>query len=245
MASPLSKTNLTFVVRELDEVALAMSVTGTRRKKLVELGQMADEVIEALIGDRPEVTKLRAELEKLSRGVKMAGTKAKQSAQAVRAMRDGVKKVQKLVNRGLGDADVRLKVGGFEVDNVWGHTATEVRATKSTLIKATKILHKAGLDDLVNGEVLLDPDRAGSDFSVYEVLGDLVVINVAGGDQLRSLLMALGRRAWVKVPSEKMEPWGGLWAADRFAETFADALTKKVDAKVAALLKTTISATTP
>jgi hypothetical protein len=231
--------NLAFVHNEMDEVAIAMSVAGTKRPKLTELSRMAQEVAEALVGDRPEVQKVRAELIKKIRAVKTASTKPRQSSAAVRKLAGGIKNVQKLIGRGVGGVDARVQLGDFELVNLWGYSTFELRPIKKVLRDAAQNLQRVGLGDLAYGEVILTP-RGGSKV-VYKTDDDTLEINPDAKLAPRDVLGALGRRFWgTRATDEDVETWGGLSGLERFQAAFGGFLVgTKLDRDTAARLRTT------
>jgi hypothetical protein len=245
VAKPLDPANFRFVLRELDQIGVAVSVVGTKRPMLLRLAGYAEGIRAALVGSRPEVRKARDELARLIQGVRSSSPKAKPASKAIRKLHKGVLDVQRIVSKGLGVASAVTEVGGFELDNAWGYTSFELRTALSAIKKADAILRRAGLESLVKGVVVvLDPEVAAGSYASYDRDIDLMAMD-PGQDQsgdTEAILRALGGRLWAtQFKPEDKEVWGGGRDPGRFSDAFSRKLAgESVDRDTAARLQVTV-----
>lgn len=237
------------IIKELDEVSVAVSLTGTGRVKIKQLLDMVRPILDGLVGDRPEVAKLRQRLRLAMHNLQRSGV----DQRAARKMRDllvVVRDVQKLIDQAkIGDAPAQALVGDFEVINVWGYSESEMRPLMGVLKTTTKLLASVGLS---RGTlpVMLDPREMGrgrgqmSQYAVYDPEDDLVVINPdarLSGD-LEAVLGAVATRVWfVDMKLNDYETWDGGGGIDGFRRGFARKLALgQADSDTDARLSTTV-----
>lgn len=230
MASPLSKTNLRYAIRELDEVAIAASFTGSGKRKLRELAEMGEEIGKALVGERPEVDEVRKRIFRRAHDVRVSGVKARSSARSIRALRDALKGAEKLVRNGLGDVPSRLDGPGKTTwVNVWGYTVREIQDAERTIDKAIQNLKSYGLANHVKGELVLDP-RDVKRFSSYLFIEDSFAIDPSrsGANAKADFYRSVASRIWLEVLGEKER---SVWGGKRSSSKFESALSRFVSGK--------------
>jgi hypothetical protein len=244
MASPLSRQALARVYKELDEVAVAVSVVGTRRQKLMDLARMAYPARDALVGSRPEVKKLRDDLTRAIHNVRRSQTRPARASKAIWKLAAQIKRVQKLVAKGLGDVPSSMSAGGLEVSNVWGYSEREAKPLLGRLDKALGRAKDLGLgSQVVYGEVILDPGKAGGRAVSYDPHKDQLVGDPSkGSNRDLDIAEALAARVWLASfgPEEHAE-WGGSPSDfDGFVRLFSDMLAgKKLDRGLATIMAAT------
>lgn len=240
----LSRTSLTRVARELDETAVAVSVMGTRRKKLKEMAALAEPIPDALVGTRPEVEKVRRELLRAIQNVKVSSEKARPASEKLRALAKAVRMTQDLVGKRLGDVDIGFEAGGFLVSNVWGYTNSEARTTMSALEKAARRLTKVGLGSVVGGDAALSPEDTGRKFVVYDKADDALLFDPSrsGSGDEKAILEALAERVWwQEFGPDEFEVFRATGGLERFREAFAALLVgDRVSPDATARLKVTV-----
>jgi len=244
MALPLSKQNLAKVFKELDEVAVAVMVVGTRRPKLMQLARIVLPVRDALVGTRPEVRKIRDDLTRAMHNTRRSPLRQRPASKAIKALAAEVKKVRKLVDGKLGDVPSSFKVSRLTAINTWGYSEREARPFLDRLDRALKKAKALGLDkQVVYGEVILDPDEAGSRALYYDPHGDRLIGNPSKATNRDSEIgEALAARVWLATfGSEEHTEFGGIRAGfDPFVRLFTDMLNgKKLDRGHATIMATT------
>jgi hypothetical protein len=142
----LNKTNLAFVINELDEVGIAASVTGSGRAKMRDIARMGEEIAEALSGNRPEVEKVRERIIKRAKDVRTSRVQQKPASKSIHALRDAVIAVEKLLKKGLGNAPVAYSTNhGLIIANDWGYADKALRPTLHVFDEADRIFDRKKL----------------------------------------------------------------------------------------------------
>jgi hypothetical protein len=243
MSKPLSRANLAYVYNEIDQISVAVSVVGTRRPMLMKLARMAAEVKDALVGSRPEVQKVRANLERLIHNARRAPTRARRASDALRKLAAGIKEAQGLVLRkGLGDPPA-LNGGAFTITNEWGYTDKEAKSFLKALRSAEDAVSKFGLGKaLAYGTITLDPKMSSGRMLSYDPFSDAFYANPSINDGVQGVFMALAERLWVvHFKTKDVETWGtGSEGPTKFERAFARKLDGKgLDADSSARLRVT------
>ncbi len=237
-APALSGVSFRYVIRELDQISVAVSVVGTKQAMLTRLSEIVDRMIEAMVGTRPEVKKLRDDLIRRSFNMRRASKRPLPASKAIRAALLKLKELRKLVDQqGLADVPLMFTVDGFDLENVWGYSESEVRVTTIALKRTNKLLVDVGLK-LDPMYVLLDPKVARGSYFRLNDRDDVFEADLGqrlSGD-LREVLEAVGAWVWLQVlDREDWELWGR--DRDRFAGAFARKLaTEAVNPDTAARL---------
>lgn len=244
MVNFISKNHLSKVYKELDEVAVAVMVVGTRRPKLMALARMALPVRDALVGSRPEVSKLRDDLARAMHNTRRANLKQRPASKAIRDLAAQIKRVQKLVGGKLGDVPASFKVSGLTATNAWGYSEREAKPFLGRLDRAFKKAKDIGLGkQVVYGEVILDPDAAGSKALSYDPHSDRLIANPSRTtNRDAEIVEALAARVWLAAfGSDEHTEFGGIRAGfDHFVRLFTDMLDgKKLDRGHAAIMSAT------
>jgi len=192
---PLTTNHLDRVFRELDEVAVAVSLVGTRRQMMEKLIGYVEPVAEALVGSRPKVANVRGELRRSMHNARKARVGARDASDAIWAMAQAVKDTKDLVKRQrLGNVEIVDEVGDFSLLNVWGYTVSETAALRQELRAVSRQLSDLGFEDAV-GTVVLDEKRAKRDAFQYDGHGDFIADPKRSlGD--RDVLEAVGQKVW-------------------------------------------------
>ena len=241
MASPLSKQALAKVYKELDEVAVAVSVVGTSRGKLVQLARMAYPIRDALVGTRPEVSKLRDDLTRAIHNVRRVHTRQRPASNAIKMLAAEVKRVQKLVGSKLGDVPLGFRAGGMDLENVWGYTELEARPFLDRFDRMMRKVMVLGLDKQVSyGDVFLDADEAGNRALYFDPHNDRLIANpLKGANRDAEIGEALAARVWLASFGPKGHAeWGGNF--EHFARRFIQMLEgKKLNNATAAVMAAT------
>lgn len=172
----LQRTNLAFLITELDQVGVAASVTGSGKAKLRELAQMGTAVADALHGTRDEVERVRKDIRRRAHDVKVSQTVAKVSSKRIHALRDAIMQAERLVKLGLGNMPemTRTPRGGFTFYNEWGYSPKELiktmevfellegRVWRANLWGARSDIHLRPAEkfcQVIGKDVVCDPDR--------------------------------------------------------------------------------------
>lgn len=241
MSKPLSRQSLAKVYKELDEVAVAVSVVGTRRPKLMKLARMAYPVRDALVGMRPEVSKLRDNLTRAIHNTRRAQLKQRSASRAIWALAAEIKKTQKLIGDGLGDVPLGFRSGGMDIENVWGFTEQEVKPFLDQFDRMMRQVMTLGLDDQVAyGEVVFDPDSANRRALFFNPYNDKLVADpLKGTNRKADIGEALAARVWLASFGQK-EHVDWMENFDHFARHFTRMLEgKKLDAGAAGVMAAT------
>ena len=244
MTEAISPAKIRSVIRELEQVAVAVAVVGTKRPKLLQLARMAQGVADEMVGTRPKVRRVRGELLRRIQDVKVSPTKAASAARSIRRMALALKETQKLLKTGVGTGEADFEVGKWLVTNTWGYTGTEVKALKRTLDKARRVLRSVGLDRFASGQVVLDPKIASGQFAIYLPMEEVVAMDLgqAGSKSMDAILRAIAGRLWLsEMNAADVETWGGIGRSERFEQAFSKVLDGgKVDRDTAARLRMTV-----
>jgi hypothetical protein len=243
------RPKLARAIKELDEVSIATSITGTSKSKVNQILKMVKPMLDGLVGDRPEVAKLRRRLRMAMHNLR----RSRVDQRASRRMRDllsVVRDLQKLIDqRGLGDVPAEALVGPFEVINAWGYSDAELKPLLRVLKDADKALGKVGLR-VETLPLMLDPREMGrgrgqaSRYAVYDPQDDLLVVNPdekLSGD-LEAVLAAVATRLWFEeLKLDDYAIWDNGGGLDGFREGFARKLaTGRVDSDTGARLSITV-----
>jgi len=207
----LSQQNLDRIKTELEQVATAISVAGTRRQKLLELSRLVVPVIESLVGVRPEVKKVRDSLRRESHNVAHSKTRAVYAAKNVRALASAVGNTKRLLRMGLGDVPAAFGVGEMVLLNVWGYTDRELVPFLNSIRRAHDFIKKTGLsEDIERTSVLLDPNDAGGKALFYDPINDSFSADpIAGKHRYRDIIDAFAGKIWVKkFGKSDVNVWG-------------------------------------
>ena len=237
MSKPLSRQSLAKVYKELDEVAVAVSVVGTRRQMLMKLARMAYPVRDALVGARPEVSKLRESLTRAIHNTRRASLKQRPASRAIWALAAEIKKTQKLVGDSLGDVPLGFRSGGMDIENVWGYTEREVKPFLDRFDRMLRKIMTLGLDaQVAYGEVVFDPDNANRRALFFDPHNDRLVADpLKGTNRKADIGEALAARVWLaSFGAKEHESWGGRHLGfDNFSRAFTRMLEdKKLDSAI-------------
>lgn len=228
-SNPLSRTNLSFVITELDEVGIAASVTGSGRAKLSELAMMGVRVAGALQGERKAVAKVRTEILRRAHDVRVSPTKAKDSSRRIHALRDAVLKAESLVKVGLGIAPPSYDAGRFQLANAWGYTEREMKRVVPLFEKASTRVKKTHLDDQgkhARGVVLLKPGKrfCAVDDGVMVCDPDRLFRTVS---PLGDIFRAIAVRVWLNdIRPDGEEVWEMVGGLPAFEEALVGLLSR-------------------
>lgn len=220
-SKPLSVSHINLVITELEQTAVAVSVMGTSARKLMDMASIVKPITAALVGDRPEVERVRSTLRQLTRTVWTASTQARPASDALRRLAAGLRKVHGLISKGLGDVEVEVEVESFEMLNVWGYTRVEMASAKKALGDAARRVKRFGIPTLAVGIVVLDP-REASAFASYRRTDDAIVMDLSRSGGAWDVYYALSARLWRDMRAAEKEVWGN--GEDRFRNAFADML---------------------
>lgn len=250
MMPPLSRAHFRHTIRELDEVAVATSVTGTSKAKTRDLADLAQRMHDALVGDRPEIAKVRKELRLKIHNLRRSPINQR-AAKRMRDLLSVVRDLQKLVDqKGWGAVPEVFVIEGFEVLNSWGYTERELKALFVMLRRATRMLGDVGLK-VGTVPVLADPEAmkqvrgaAASEYMAYVEQDDLFVANPSSklsGD-MESVLRAIAARIWSQqMDRDHRQTWDRAGGANGFADAFARKLASdQADSDTAARLLVTV-----
>lgn len=238
---PLDASNLKRVITELEQTAVAVSVMGTTTRKLKEMAALVEPIAGALVGMRPDVRRVRIDLHRRIHNAKVSSVKGSTAAIKIRDMVAGLRKVQGLLTKGLGDTGTVFKVGGFEVTNVWGYSKVELGSARNALGDASRQLARAGLSSLGEATVVLDPEEAVG-FIEYDPKRSLLVMDLRRPGDAKNVYRALAARLWrEELRGEAKETWGGEQGLERFQTAFSDLMSgRRLDRDPRARLQVTV-----
>lgn len=209
--------------KEIDQVAVAVSVVGTRRVKLIRLAELAEKVSKGLVGERPEVKKLQLQIRQRIHDVRTARTD-QSAAEKLRDLRDALLEVGEAVRRGLGTAPAVFRVAEFPVGNPWGYSQDEARRALDAIGAVVRKLRSWGVsvDDLT---IILDPSWKGDRaFAFYDPTWETVAITAESSASEHMLAWQVALWLWDRTMNAgDRETWAG--DSGRFAKAFADLVT--------------------
>lgn len=223
MAEELRKSRLQWVRRELDQVGVAMSVVGTSRPMLRKMSKLLQPSIDGLRGERPEIKKLRDDLNRAQHNLETGPTTPLRSSRNMHAARDLMDQVIKLSDKGLLDVPKEYDEGRITLENAWGYTRDELKVFRALLRQVLADLSDVGLyGDLVYGVVRLHPDEAKGEFLTRNRRSDVLVADPSRGRSKADIFVAFGDRLWDKLlqPSDR-QTWGD---RKRFSAAFVKVL---------------------
>lgn len=231
----LDRQSFQRVMRELDQVSVAATLTGTSFPKIKQLADMVQPLHDGLVGERPKVRKirrrLRLALHNLRRSPKDTRV-AKRLTELLYVVRD----LQQLVEReGLGAVAESVLADDFQIINIWGYTDRELKVLSVLLRRASKLLADVGLGmgtlPVFASPSMMKRARGSSRvYMLYDSRDDVFIANPdarLSGDY-QAVLEALAERIWEGgLTSEDRDVWrpGGLAA---FASAFAEKLASGV-----------------
>lgn len=247
-SNPLADSYLKAAAKEIEQTAVAVGVVGTRSWKLKQMAALVEPIGEALVGERPEVARLRGQLKRLVHNARVSVTDARQASAALNGLAGGVREARRLVGKGIGNAEPHVSSSGVELANVWGYTNSEARDAMRALERANKALEAVGLPTATGDFAELNPARVkGSDFVQYDADNDILVFDLGRSRSLaenaQSVLRVLGERLWrQEFRARDREPWGdGKRGLSAFSEAFAGLLSgRRLDEGIVARLTTTV-----
>lgn len=240
------------LAKELEEVAVAVSLVGTSHTKVGELAKRATAIADQLHGDRPEVKKLRSEIVRRVHDLKVV-PKNQKAARAMRALRAAIETARNAVKNGLGDVPFEFDMNfrgpwtGFPVGNAWGYTAAEADSSLRALRRTFTRLAELGLRPSKDITLVLDPTWSEGWSAKYDRDWEAIVMDPegrgteGGGSEGQSFQMAvaMGHHLWHEVmKGTEREAWPSVGA---FALAFGTFLVgQPVTADDAARLVVTI-----
>lgn len=238
MADDLHKNRLKWVRRELDQVGAAVSLVGTRRTMLLKMAKYLEPSIEGLRGRRPEVRKLRENLERAHRNLIRGPTTSLRAGRNLRAARDLMDEVLKLQDKGLLDLPEEYEEGRFTLENAWGYTPDELRVFRGVLRQVVSDLSDVGLyRPLVYGAIVLDPEEAGGGFE-RDVQDDVFYADPSKGKSKTSFYEAFADRVWSKLfKASDRRTWD---TRSRFVAAFTEAMRGRGSSEDRARLQVTV-----
>jgi ppGpp synthetase/RelA/SpoT-type nucleotidyltranferase len=247
-SNPLAASYLKAAAKEIEQTAVAVGVVGTRSWKLKQMAALVEPMVEALVGERPEVVKTRGRLKRLVHNARVSVTDARQASAALNGLADGVREVQRLVSKGVGNAEPMISASGVELANTWGYSASEARDALRALERANRALESVGLLTATGDFAELNPGRVkGAGFVEYDADSDMLVFDLGKSRSLaentQNVLQALGERLWrQEFRSRDREPWGdGKRGLAAFSEAFAGMLSgRRLAEGMTARLSTTV-----
>lgn len=212
-------------IKELGEVATAVSAVGTRKQKLIELARLGEDLALRIRGERPEVKKLRIDIVQRSHDVRSADPSGK-AARAIRSLMHSIEAAKNQLQRnGLGDVPEEFEVsaGGrtWTIDNFWGYALDEVKPLIGTVERAFKRMAELGLPIDRSMGIALDPSWAGGRLAFYDPPWATFALDPAGGSA-SSVESAIAERVWHAVMgAAEREAWSSVGA---FASAFGTLL---------------------
>lgn len=214
---------------------------GTSIAKLKEMAALADTISDSLVGDRPEIARVRTRMRQLIQDVRVSGKSAQPASTALRRMADGLRKVSALVAHRLVDVPDEFEVESFSVLNTWGYSIVEMATAGKALGDAARRLRKGGLPELSKCIVQLDP-RLAAAFVTYRRDNDTLAMDLSRTGGAWDVYYALGARLWRGFREKERELWGGSTGDERFQTAFADLMdeSKKPSRDVLARLQLSI-----
>jgi hypothetical protein len=237
----LERQKLLALAKELRQVAISVSVVGSRRWRLLQFTARLRPIRDELTWTRPEIGKLRGTLSRAIHNMERSREDGRQ-AKNMRSAADALDGINKLMGRALIPRD--LQVGKRRVLNVWGYTARELMPVIRRLEKVSDQLEDIGLNDLVEIEVVMNPEESPNDYAIYAPSEDAIFLNPKkSGKADRDLLEAFGDRMWVKeFDTGDRKTWGsGTSGWTRFTKAWVAALDgKSPDADTTARLAVTV-----
>lgn len=214
------------IVTELEQTAVAVSVVGTSFAKLKEMATIAETVLDSLVGDRPEIARVRLLVRQLIQNVRVSGTGAQVASTALRRLANGMSRVDALVKHGLTDAQDEFDIETFSVLNVWGYSTEELGTARKSLGDVARKLRRLGMPELSSCIVQLDP-RLASSFVSYLRDNDTLAMDLSRRGNDWDVYYALGARLWKGFQGKDRELWGGVAGDDRFQKVFADTMSER------------------
>ena len=244
---PLRDDRLAFVRKELDEIGVAVRVTGSGHVMMKRLHGYGEELLDSLHGSRPEVRKLSGDLTRglhnLQKTNPRDSVKAHKAIWSIRDMADRLIKLRQKFN-GLRDVDPELKLGRLRLDNVYGYTAKELKAATGRIRRTVEMMGEMGLfKKLVYGDIVLDPEDSSGKFATYLTGLDAIAVNPEKwSSDSSSLIEAFGDRLWLQyMGKDQREVWGGGTGWARFTRAFVGVLDERsVSADTSARLSVTM-----
>lgn len=219
----MQRQDLLSLAKELRQVAVAVSIVGTRRAKLLQLAAKARPFLDELTWVRPEARKLRSALARALHNMERGQVGGRQ-AKNLRAVADVLDGIAKLI--GASPIPVVFQSGQYRVTNVWGYTTRELMPVTRRLGEVIGKLDKAGLGGITGVEVIANPDMSKG-YATYSVNEDVIYVNPGkAGKAQEDLLRAFGDRLWVRVfESRDKETWGrGTSGWEKFTKGWVAAL---------------------
>jgi hypothetical protein len=237
VGNPLTDSNIAMVIKELEETAVAASVTGTSERRFNELAVLVETIADAMGGSRSDVRKMATKLRQLAHSMRISGIRNHQAPRAMRAAAKGVENARALLKTGAGRAPSIFQVGEFNVVNEWGYTEDEAGDAFRALSRASRDLLGVGL-----GQAFVDVELWGSGSPAkYDPQLDSVLIDPSKNVDAELVLREVGERIWQKeFGANDYEAWGGK-DSTRFTEAFAKSVMgRRLDAETAARLQVTV-----
>ncbi len=238
--------------KELEEIAVAISLVGTTHTKLRELVSWAEEIRDAIRGERPEVKKLRDEIARRIHDVKVSPPDPR-VAKKLRALRHAIETAKNQVQKGLGEVPetFSLNVVGnfaeFTIGNSWGYTLAEAEPSLRALRRTLARMSEIGLNPGKDLSIVLDPQWSEGWSAKYDREWETIAMDPYGrgsegggsAGPFAQTAHAFGHRVWDQVmKAEDREAWASAGAFALALSTFL--VGEKVSADDAARLAVTV-----
>jgi len=229
------------LIKEIDQVRLAISVVGTRRQKLQQLARLAQPIHDGLAGRRPELDKVRMELRRRIHDVQVAQVDNVRAPVALEGLLAALRQVEKLDKDKILDVPESFSAGNFSLLNPWGYRDLEAKGAQKAVQSADELIRRRGVKvDLV---VSLDPEKT-SGFATYSPFDGAVYLDPSKtpAEATEAVLKEFAAYIWLqKLSNADTDVWGGDTEFDVFATAFARSLAgKRVDPEDLEKLKKTM-----
>jgi hypothetical protein len=238
----LERQSLLAVAKELRQVAVAVSLMGTRRWRMLQFTKKLRPIRDELVWLRPDVRKLRSTIARAIHNMERGREDGRQ-AKNMRSAADAIDELLKL--QGREPLIKELEIGGVRFNNAWGFSARDLMPVMRRYRKVAERLEDLGLKELTEVEVIVNPDESPMDYAIYSVSDDVIYLNPKRARKADAdLLEAFGDRIWVtRFDSKDKQTWGksALSAWSRFTKAWVGVLDgKRPDPDTAARLAVTV-----
>lgn len=221
MSNEVTLSGLKQIRREFDEIGVAASVVGTSHDMLYRLSRMATPVVNALVGARPDVARVRGDLTRALHNLTHGGI----DTSSAKRMKDVVvvlDRVIKLEQNGLGFVPRDLRMLRSDVVNSWGYSEREISRVSKIIHDAMSAVDDVGMLKRLSGiDVVLHPTHG--EFATYDERFGALVVNVDGKHPTLSTFRALAIYMWSTLFDDAdRRAWGSNASGRaRMVESFA------------------------
>lgn len=202
----MDRQHLLSVAKELRQVAISVSVVGTRRWKLEQLATKVRPIRDEMSWLRPDISKARSMLARAIHNMERAPENGRQ-AKNLRMAADAIGVLAKIMGRSIIPRVVT--VHGHKVVNAWGYSSSDLMGVMGNLSSVSDVVGHAWSPGAMDVKFVVNPMMSRNAYAFYDASQDTIYINPDRSSKADvELIAAIGDRLWAFAGSEGRSAWG-------------------------------------